>query len=60
MSADKSLGGHRRPLQQRLTFIAQSAVHNASRRCEWVRLGFVGVEDMPDFDAARFQIIGNE
>src|SRR5438876_8127500 len=54
------LGGHRPPLQQRLTFIAQSAVHNASRRSEWVRLGFVGVKDMHDCDPARFQIIGNE
>jgi hypothetical protein len=48
------------PLQKRFAPVTQFAAHDFRRRCEWMLIDFVVIENMEHFNTARFQVIGNQ
>ena len=57
---EEALDTDGRALEKRFGRVAQLSIHNSRCRCVWMRLGFVCIHDVPDLDALRFQVIGNE
>ena len=57
---EEALDTDGRALEKRFARVAQLSIHNSRCRCVWMRLGFVCIHDVPDLDALRFQVIGNE
>src|SRR4051812_1702314 len=55
--AGERFGGRRPPLQQRLRFVTQFAVHNPRRRCVRMRLNFLCTENVPHLNPSRFEVI---
>src|SRR5438876_12446451 len=52
---------NRPPLQQRaVASITQFAINDSGCRSEWMRLGFIRVDDMHHFDTTNFQEVGNQ
>lgn len=57
---EEALDTDGKALEKRFGRVAQLSIHNSRCRCVWMRLGFVCIHDVPDLDAVRFQVIGNE